>query len=303
MSNQHHVPEGWGYGQTGQPGYGKPFQRPFSHPESQPPAFGDPRGPYNPYATPQQQGQQQGQQQAQQQYGLRPQYQLQYQPQQPGYPQYRQPEERGRRSQKRKQQRNSGLRFAIGFLVVIWVVFALEQVFPDIVALGVHPLDPLGLPLIFTSPLLHANLEHIVSNSLPGALFAYLVGYSGKRVFWEVTTFVVIIGGLGVWLFGGVGTNHIGASGLVYGWLVYLLVRGFFNRSLEQILTGLVLGFFYSGLIYGVLPGTEGVSWQAHLFGSIGGFVAGMVITSDDPPELAAKKQAKALEKQARRQR
>ena len=156
-------------------------------------------------------------------------------------------------------------------------------------------------PYIVTAPLLHANLEHIVSNSLPGALFAYLVGYSGKRVFWEVTGLVVLIGGLGTWLLGGVGTNHIGASGLVYGWLTYLIVRGFFNRSLSQILTGLVLGFFYSGLIYGVLPGTEGVSWQAHLFGAVGGFVAGMGITSDDPPALAAKKQAKALEKQARR--
>ena len=208
---------------------------------------------------------------------------------------------RNRRSSTRKARRKTGLRFAAGFLAVIWGVFILQILFPWLQAFGIHPLDPSGLPYIVTAPLLHANLEHIVSNSLPGALFAYLVGYSGKRVFWEVTGLVVLIGGLGTWLLGGVGTNHIGASGLVYGWLTYLIVRGFFNRSLSQILTGLVLGFFYSGLIYGVLPGTEGVSWQAHLFGAVGGFVAGMVITSDDPPALAAKKQAKALEKQARR--
>lgn len=269
MSNQNSTPQGWGYGQTGQPGYGKPFQRPFSHPDQQPPAFGGPQ-PYNPYATPQPHGQDQGQGR--------------------------------RRTSKRKAQRKTGLRFAGGFLAAIWAVFILEFFFPWLQAFGIHPLDPSGLPFIVTSPLLHANLEHIVSNSLPGALFAYLVGYSGKRVFWEVTTLVVVIGGLGTWLLGGVGTNHIGASGLVYGWLTYLIVRGFFNRSLNQILTGVTLGFFYSGLIYGVLPGTEGVSWQAHLFGAVGGFIAGMMITSDDPPELVAKKQAKALEKQARRQ-
>ncbi|WP_425284120.1 rhomboid family intramembrane serine protease [Corynebacterium coyleae] len=209
------------------------------------------------------------------------------------------------RSLKRTQQRKSGLRFAGGFLALIWAVFILQLFFPWLQGFGIHPLDINGLPMIFTSPLLHANLEHIISNSLPGALFAYLIGYSGKRVFWEVTTFVLLIGGLGTWVFGGIGTNHIGASGLVYGWLAYLLVRGFFNRSIGQILTGLILGFFYSGLIWGVLPGTEGVSWQAHLFGAIGGIVAGMIITSDDPPELAAKKhakkQAKAAEKQARR--
>ncbi|WJY98191.1 Rhomboid family protein [Corynebacterium fournieri] len=276
MSNHNHTPQGWGYGETGQPGYGKPFQRPFSHPERQQPAFSEPARPHNPYATPQQQGQ----------YG-QPQYN-----QTPGT----------QRVPKRKAQRQTGLRFAGGFLAVIWVVFLLELIFPWLQAFGIHPLDVSSLPFIFTSPLLHANLEHIISNSIPGAIFAFLVGYSGKRVFWEVTAFVVIIGGLGTWLLGGVGTNHIGASGLVYGWLAYLIIRGFFNRSLSQIITGVILGFFYSGLIFGLLPGTEGVSWQAHLFGALGGLVAGMVITSDDPPELVAKKQAKALEKQARRQ-
>ena len=266
--HNHHTPEGWGYGQTGQPGYGKPFQRPFSHPERQQPAFGEPAQPYNPYATPQQPGQF-------------------------GQPQYNQTPGTQRVS-KRKAQRKTGMKLAGGFLATIWVVFILELVFPWLQAFGIHPLDVSSLPFIFTSPLLHANFEHIISNSIPGAIFAFLVGYSGKRVFWEVTTFVVIIGGLGTWLLGGVGTNHIGASGLVYGWLAYLIIRGFFNRSISQIITGLILGFFYSGLIYGLLPGTEGVSWQAHLFGAIGGLIAGMVITSDDPPALVAKREAKA---------
>ena len=149
---------------------------------------------------------------------------------------------------------------------------------------------------------MHANFEHLIGNSLPGALFAYLIGYSGKRVFWEVTAFVVIVGGLGTWVFGGVGTNHIGASGLVYGWLAYLIVRGFFNRSGSQIALGLVLGFMYSSLVWGMFPGMPGVSWQAHLFGAIGGITAGTIITSDDPPELAARKEAKRLEKAQRKQ-
>ena len=163
---------------------------------------------------------------------------------------------------------------------------------------GIQPLDLSTIWHIFTSPLLHANLEHIVGNSIPGAIFAFLIGYSGKRVFWEVTTFAMLVSGLGTWLIGGIGTNHIGASGLVYGWLAYLLVRGFFNRSAGQVLLGVILGFTYSGLMWGVLPLVEGVSWQAHLFGAIGGMAAGMIITSDDPPELAMKKAQKKQQKQ-----
>lgn len=84
---------------------------------------------------------------------------------------------------------------------------------------------------------------------------------------------------------------------LVYGWLAYLLVRGIFNRSGTQIALGVVLGLMYSGLVWGVLPVDEGISWQAHLFGAIGGIAAGMLITSDDPPALRVKREAKKAEK------
>ncbi|WP_373271036.1 rhomboid family intramembrane serine protease [Corynebacterium riegelii] len=264
--NQHHTPPGWGYGPTGQPGYGKPFQRPFSHPETQMPAFyqGQPGLPG--------------------------------QPGQPGLPgpQFGQPKS------KRKAQRRTGLRFAALYVLSIWVVFIINSIVfgGNLLYMGIHPLDVPSLPFIFTSPLLHGSLDHILGNTVPGAIFAYLVGYSGKRVFWEVTAFVVIIGGLGTWLFGGIGTNHVGASGLVYGWLAYLIVRGFFNRSGQQIALGVTLGFLYSGLVWGMFPGNPGVSWQAHLFGAIGGAVAAMIITSDDPPALVMKRQRKQLEKQ-----
>jgi len=266
MTNYPFPHDGWGYGQTGQPGYGKPFQRPFSHPESQPPAF-------SPVPMPR------------------------------GYTPGGQPDPRGALKAKRKAQRNTGLRFAALYVVAIWLVYIINLILFDenLLYFGIQPLDPDSLPCILTSPLLHGSLEHIVSNTVPGAVFAFLVGYSGKRVFWEVTAFVVFIGGIGTWLFGGVGTNHIGASGLVYGWLAYLLVRGFFNRSGSQISLGIILGFLYSGLVWGMLPGTPGVSWQAHLFGAVGGVVAAMIITSDDPPELAAKRERRQLEKQGGR--
>ena len=193
----------------------------------------------------------------------------------------------------------SRLSFAALYVIVIWAVHLINGLLFGgvLIFFGIHPLDLSSIWHIFTSPLLHADFGHLISNTVPGAVFSFLIGMSGKRVWWEVLAFVVIVGGLGTWLLGGVGTNHIGASGLVYGWLGYLLVRGIFNRSLPQILVGVVLGVFYSGLVWGVLPGTPGVSWQAHLFGALGGILAGMLITSDDPPALKARRERKALER------
>lgn len=199
----------------------------------------------------------------------------------------------------RRRQMKLGFTYAIGYVVVIWAVHLISLILfgGNLVYYGIHPLEPSSLPYIFTSPILHLNFEHLISNTVPGAIFAFLIGCSGHRVFWEVTAFVVCIGGLGTWLLGGPGTNHVGASMLVYGWLVYLLVRGIFNRSAAQIAIGVVLGVIYSGLVWGVLPLDEGISWQAHLFGAIGGVAAGTVITSDDPPALRARKQAKRARK------
>lgn len=193
----------------------------------------------------------------------------------------------------------SGFLFAAGYVVVIWAVHLVNLlVFGGrLIFFGIHPLDVSSLWHIFTSPLLHANFEHLISNTVPGVVFSFLIGMSRARVWWEVTAIVVIVGGLGVWLLGGVGTNHIGASGLVYGWLGYLLVRGLFNRNFVQIIVGVILGVMYSGLVWGVLPGVPGVSWQAHLFGAVGGVAAGMFITSDDPPALRERRRRRALEK------
>lgn len=179
----------------------------------------------------------------------------------------------------------AGATFAIGYLVVLWVVHIVNVIFfgGTLANFGIRPLDFSGIWGIFFAPLLHEGWEHLIGNSIPGALFCFIVGLSGRRAFWEVSTIVMLVAGLGTWLLGGPGTLHIGASGMVYGWLAYLIVRGIFNRSFMQTITGFILAFAYSGLIWGVLPTDAGVSWQGHLFGALGGILAGMTITSDDP--------------------
>jgi len=141
-------------------------------------------------------------------------------------------------------------------------------------AAGVQPREPDGLEGILFAPVLHAGWAHLAANTVPLLVFGFLILLGGITRWAAVTVVVWVVGGVGVWLTGGDHTVHIGASGLAFGWLVYLLVRGLFSHSVRQVLLGLVLLFLYGGVLIGVLPGRPGVSWQGHLFGVIGGALA-----------------------------
>lgn len=181
------------------------------------------------------------------------------------------------------QDRDGGLgaaiSTAIGYLVLIWTVFLVNEfIFAGALNnFGVRPRETSTLWGILTAPLLHADYGHIVANSLPGALFAGLIAMSSKRLFWQVTLLITVVGGGLTWLVGGVNTVHIGASGLIYGWLAFLVVRGFVNRRVMQIILGVILASMYSGLIWGVLPTQMAVSWQMHLFGGLAGIWAAVM--------------------------
>lgn len=175
----------------------------------------------------------------------------------------------------------SALGTAIGFTVVTWAVFFINQiVFLGGLnqLLGLRPLDTQGLWGILFAPVLHADMQHLMANTVPAALFAGLIAFTSKKLWWQVTAIVMVVSGVATWFIGGVGTAHVGASGLVYGWLAFLIARGFYNRAPGQILLGMILGFGYSGLIWGVFPTELGVSWQMHLFGAIGGVLAASML-------------------------
>jgi membrane associated rhomboid family serine protease len=110
-----------------------------------------------------------------------------------------------------------------------------------------------------------------VANTLPFVFLGWLVMLRRMADFFVVSAFAILVGGLGVWLFGGPNTLHIGASGVVFGFLGYLLLRGYFERSFTSILLAVVVGVLYGGALWGVLPSEPGISWQGHLFGFIGG--------------------------------
>ena len=136
---------------------------------------------------------------------------------------------------------------------------------------GIVPRDLTGLRGIVFAPFLHVNFTHLIANTLPFATLAWFVMLRRMRDFVLVSLLVMLIGGLGTWLIGASNSVHVGASGLIFGYLGFLLARGFFERSWLAISLSLAVAFVYGGALWGVLPGQADISWQGHLFGFIGG--------------------------------
>jgi membrane associated rhomboid family serine protease len=147
---------------------------------------------------------------------------------------------------------------------------------------GIVPRTVGGLEGILWAPLLHAGWPHLLANTVPFLVFGFLAMAGGIRKFVIVTATIWLLGGLGVWLIGPEGTSTIGASGLIFGWLVFLLARGFFARSGRQIVIAVVLFLIWGGILFGILPGQPGISWQAHLFGALAGLLAARLVAQAD---------------------
>ncbi|QGK72068.1 rhomboid family intramembrane serine protease [Allosaccharopolyspora coralli] len=142
---------------------------------------------------------------------------------------------------------------------------------------GIFPRQVDGLDGILWAPLLHGDFAHLGANTVPLLVLGWLVMAGGLGQFVGVTATIWLLGGLGTWLIG-FPAPHIGASGLVFGWMVFLLMRGFFARSVGQIVVAIVLFLYWGGILWGVLPGQPGVSWEGHLFGALAGALAAYMI-------------------------
>jgi membrane associated rhomboid family serine protease len=175
----------------------------------------------------------------------------------------------------------------VSVLAALWLVELADMLLPRLPFVGIESLDNYGiLPRetdeiwrIAAAPFLHADYRHLIANSIPLLVLGYLVIIRNKWHFPLVFVCAVLVSGLGVWLFGGANSIHIGASGVVFGFMGYLLGRGFFERSIVSILFGLVALLLYGSILVGVLPGQEGVSWLGHLFGLAGGALVAYIFS------------------------
>lgn len=169
----------------------------------------------------------------------------------------------------------TAIRVMVVFLAVLWLVEIVDVLFLDheLERQGIQPRSWGGLDGILLAPFLHDDFAHLISNTVPLAVLGALVLLHEIPRWFQVTAVVIVVGGLATWLLARSAT-HIGASGVVFGYLGFLLAAGFFERSLRAVTLGVATGLAYGGLLWGVLPTRPGISWESHLFGLLAGGLA-----------------------------
>jgi membrane associated rhomboid family serine protease len=181
----------------------------------------------------------------------------------------------------------------VAFLAILWIVQVANVA--DHYQLtnnyGIRPRDVTSLPDILSAPFLHVSWTHIESNSGPLFIFGFLAAYRGVVRFLGLTALVIVASGLAAWFFGSPSTIGVGASGVVFGYLGYILVRGFFDRHGTDILIGAVMALCFAYQFTVLLP-HAGIGWQAHIGGLVAGVVGGWIFR--DRSASAARKEAKA---------
>jgi len=149
--------------------------------------------------------------------------------------------------------------------------------------LGNKPRQIDGLIGIVTMPLAHGDFKHLFNNSASLIALGGFVFYFYKKVVYKVIGIIWLFSGVMVWLLAR-GTNHIGASGIVYGLAFFLFFSGVFRKDRKSMVVALVISFFYGSMVWGLLPGLKGISWEGHLFGAFAGVIAAYFYQNVDLP-------------------
>jgi len=167
------------------------------------------------------------------------------------------------------------------FVVLIWVIEILDTfVFGrSLDIFGVIPRNIIGLRGIFLAPFLHGSFAHVAANTAPFLVLGWFIMLRGINQFYVVSFVAALVSGLGTWLVGNPDSVHVGASGVIFGYLGFLLFKAYFERSVAAIFLSFTAAFLYGGVLIGILPLQRGISWEGHLFGFIGGIIAARLLT------------------------
>ncbi|MFL6142698.1 MAG: rhomboid family intramembrane serine protease [Labedaea sp.] len=168
----------------------------------------------------------------------------------------------------------------VAFLALLWIVELINEATGRALARagGIRPRDPASLTDIVTSPFLHGSLQHLAGNAVALFSLGFIAALAGPKRFLLVTLTVIVVGGLGVWLFSPANSISVGASGLVFGYFGYLVVRGLIDRRPVDLLVSIGVALSYGYVMWNSIGfGQTDISWQGHLSGFVGGVVAALV--------------------------
>jgi membrane associated rhomboid family serine protease len=188
---------------------------------------------------------------------------------------------RGWVSQERRRQSVQGLTLLLGIVALMWLVEMINALTGGRTLDndgGIYPRNIDHLWAIVTAPFLHVSFAHLIDNTVPFVFMGVIIALRGAWRLALVTLIVILVGGLGTWLVAPGGTVTVGASGVVFGYATYLFTRGLFDRSWLEILTGIIVGVVWGGALVSSVVPHNGISWQAHVSGAVGGVVAAWLL-------------------------
>lgn len=179
-----------------------------------------------------------------------------------------------------------------GFVGLLWAIEIVDAVLfqGSLDRFGVRPRSMEGLVGVAFAPLLHMGFGHLIANTLPLITLGWLIMLRQTRDLVVVTVLAALVSGLGTWLIGASYSVHIGASGVIFGYFGFLLLRGYFERSVLSIGLSLVVAAVYGGMLWGVLPSGYRISWEGHLFGFLGGVLAARMMSRRAPAKSPARR-------------
>ncbi|MGB3294760.1 MAG: rhomboid family intramembrane serine protease [Phormidesmis sp.] len=169
----------------------------------------------------------------------------------------------------------------LGLVIFLWAVEIIDWLIfgGELNRFGIRPRMVSGLWGILFAPFLHGNFAHLLANTIPLVTLGWLVMLRETGDWLVVSVIAALCSGLGTWLIGAPGSVHLGASGVVFGYFGFLLLRGYFERSVTAIAFSILVAVLYGGIIWGVLPNQAGISWEGHLFGFLGGVLAARLLS------------------------
>ncbi|GGO68064.1 rhomboid family intramembrane serine protease [Nonomuraea cavernae] len=178
----------------------------------------------------------------------------------------------------------SALVIMVGVLGVMWGVEIVDYMLNGTLdhQFGIVGWDPDGLLGIVFAPFLHVGFGHLMANSLPLLILGFLAALRGVGKFLAASAVIIVIGGFGTW-FTSPGVITVGASGLVFGYFGFVVARGLFDRRILDIVIAIGVAIAYYSILWGLLPNQQGISWQGHLFGLIGGVIAAWFLRRKRP--------------------
>ena len=172
------------------------------------------------------------------------------------------------------------------FVALLWIIKLLEEYFHGSLAfLGIIPLKAAGLVGIITAPFIHAGYDHLLSNTLPLLVVGTGLFYFYKEIAYRVIALIWLLTNSWVWI-AARPDAHIGASGLIYGFVCFLFFSGVIRRHKGLLAISLLVTFLYGSLVWGILPVSQAISWESHLFGSIAGIAAAVYFRNEGPQRV-----------------